>query len=175
MEKQPATIKNEHVSQAFNIMAVMMLVVVAASVIFLSRYQPSLSTPQPQITFEQKMAHLETGAPLPNQGTLPDIPRWMMAMIFGFVALQILPLLLASYKTKAAEFTRKDLRQIEYLVETPLYLGLLGSLLGVCMTHFLSGSLSAPMAYLTTIAGILLYLLGRFTILVSLPSTTDLP
>lgn len=174
-KKQLATIKNEHVSSAFNIMAVMMLVVVAASVVFLSQYQPSSSTPQPQITFEQKMAYLETGAPLPNQGTRADIPRWMMAMIIGFVIIQILPLLLASYKTKAAEFTRQDLRQIEYLVETPLYLGLLGSLLGVCMTHFLSGTLSAPMAYLTTIAGILLYLLGRFTILVPLPSMTDLP
>jgi hypothetical protein len=175
MEKQLATIKNEHVSQTFNIMAVMMLAVVAASVVFLIQYQPSPSTPVPQITFEQKMAHLETGAPLQNQETRPDIPRWMMALICGFVAIQILPLLLASYKAKATEFTRRDLRQIEYLTETPLYLGLLGSLMGVSMTHFLSGTLSAPLAYLTTISGILLYLFGRFAILVSLPSTDDLP
>ncbi len=58
-KEQLATIKNEHVSPAFNIMAVMMLAGVAASVVFLSQYQPSPSTPVPQITFEQKMAHLE--------------------------------------------------------------------------------------------------------------------
>jgi len=175
MKKKSAIIKNEHVSKTFNMMAVIMLVAIAVSVVLLSLYTPSPSTPQAQITFEQKMAHLETGAPLVNQKVRESMPRWLMAMILGFVVIQIIPLLLASYKMKAKEFTQRDLRQIEYLAETPLYLGLLGSLLGVCMTHFLSGTLSAPMAYLTTISGILLYLFGRFTILVSLPSTTDLP
>ena len=119
------------------------------------------------------MAHLETGVPLPLQNARPVVPRWMLAMILGFVVIQILPLVLAAYKAGAKEFTRQDLRSIEFLAETPLHLGLLGSLLGVCMTHFLSGTLSAPLAYLTTISGILMYLFGRFTILVSLPSSND--
>lgn len=173
MNKRPATISNDYVSPAFNIIVVIMLVVVAASAIFLSLYRPSPIVPQPAITLEQKIAHLETGTPLPGQETRPVVPRWMMAMILGFVVIQILPLVLAAYKTRSPEFTRRDLRQIEFLTETPLFLGLLGSLLGVCMTHFLSGTLSAPLAYLTTISGILLYLFGRFTILASLPSSND--
>ncbi len=171
--KQPATIRNEHGSPAFYIVVVMMLAVIAASVIFLNRYHPSPRAPQPRVSFEQKMAHLETGAPLPSKETRPVIPRWMMAMILAFVVIQIFPLLFASYKARSEIFTRRDLRQIEFLTETPLHLGLLGSLLGVCMTHFLSGSLSAPLAYLTTISGILMYLFGRFAILVSLPSSND--
>ena len=170
---KPATIRNEHASSAFYIMVVILLVVMAASAIFLIWYHPSASAPQPQITFEQKMAHLETGAALPKQENKPVIPRWMMAMILGFVVIQILPLLLASHKARSKELTRRDLRQIEFLTETPLHLGLLGSLLGVCMTHFLSGTLSAPLAYLTTISGILMYLFGRFIVLVSLPSAND--
>ena len=119
------------------------------------------------------MAYLESGEPLPRQETTPEVPRWMVAMILGFVVIQILPLVVASYKARADEFTLRDLRQIEFLAETPLHLGLLGSLFGVAMTHFLSGTLSAPLAYLTTISGILLYLFGRFTVLVTLPSSHD--
>jgi NADH:ubiquinone oxidoreductase subunit 3 (subunit A) len=171
--KKPATIRNENESPAFTMMVVMLLVVVVASAIFLIQYQPAPEALVPQITFEEKMAHLEAGTPLPQQNARPEIPRWMMAMILGFVVIQIMPLLLAAYKAGAEEFTRRDLRQIEFLAETPLHLGLLGSLLGVCMTHFLTGTLSAPLAYLTTISGILMYLFGRFTILVSLPSSND--
>lgn len=173
-KKNSTTTKNKDKLSAFKITSVMLLVVVAASVLFLLQYSPAPNAPQPQISFEQKMAHLESGAPLPNQGNRPELPRWMVAMILGFIVIQILPLLLASHKTRAKKLTQQDLRQIEYLAETPLYLGLLGSLLGVCMTHFLSGTLSAPLAYLTTISGILLYLFGRFTILLSVPSTNDL-
>lgn len=173
INKKPTTIKNEHESSAFYVTIVMMLVVVVASAVFISRYQPAPSAPPPQISLEQKMAYLESGEPLPRQETKPEVPRWMMAMILTFVVIQILPLLLASYKARAQEFTLRDLRQIEFLAETPLHLGLLGSLLGVAMTHYITGTLSAPLAYLTTISGILLYLFGRFTILVTLPSSHD--
>lgn len=174
MNDKPATIKNEYETPAFYIMLIMLLVVIGASTVFLSRYQPSASVPQPQISLEQKIAYLESGESLPQQENRPEIPRWMMTMILGFVVIQILPLVLASYKARAAEFTRRDLRQIEFLAETPLHLGLLGSLLGVSVTHFLSGTLAAPLAYLTTISGILMYLFGRFTILVTLPSANDI-
>lgn len=162
------------VSPVLMILVVMVVAVVGASAVFLNRYRPVPAAPVPQMTFEQKMAYLEAGTPLPQQETRPEIPRWMMGMIFGFVVIQILPLLAAAHKANAVELTRRDIRQIEFLAETPLYLGLLGSLLGVSMTHFLSGTLSAPLAYLTTISGILLYLFGRFSIMVALPTTAEL-
>ncbi len=174
IQKKPTTIKNQYGSPAFYFIVVMMVAVIAASAVFLIRYAPAPSTLQPQISLEQKMAYLEGGTPLPRQETRPEVPRWMLAMILGFVVIQILPLVVASYKARAEEFTLRDLRQIEFLAETPLHLGLLGSLLGVAMTHFISGTLSAPLAYLTTISGILMYLFGRFTILTTLPSSHDL-
>jgi hypothetical protein len=158
----------------FHLIAFVMIVVIAASIAILRNYNPPKAPSQPPITFEQKMAYLESGTPLPNQQTKPEVPRWMTVLILGFVVVQVLPLLLASHKARAKELSPRDLRQIEYLTETPLFLGLLGSLLGVCMTQFISGSLAAPLAYLTTISGILLYLLGRFTISVSVPSSNDL-
>jgi len=168
------TIKNDEKSPAFFIMIAMLIVVTAASAVFLTQYRPAPSAPAPQITLEQKMAYLEKGEPLPQQQAKPVIPWWMMAMVLGFAVAQILPLVIAAHKGRAAEFTRRELRQIEFLVETPLHLGLLGSLLGVSMTQFISGSLAAPLAYLTTITGILLYLFGRFTILVTLPAASEL-
>jgi hypothetical protein len=171
---QPGSNKKSRGIPVFNILAGMFLVTVAGSVIIFSQYHPAASAPKSQITFEQKMVYLEAGMPLPQQETSREIPRWLLVIVLGFVVLQIIPLLLASHKARASEFTSRDLRQIEFLTETPLYLGLLGSLLGVCMTQFISGSLAAPIAYLTTISGILLYLFGRFTIYVSLPSTTDI-
>ncbi len=77
--KQPATISNDHGSPAFYMIVVMMLAVVAASAIFLIRYRPAPAVVQPPITLEEKIAHLETGAPLPGQATRPDVPRWMVA------------------------------------------------------------------------------------------------
>ncbi len=171
--KQPATGKNDKRFPVFQIMVVLMIAVIAGSMIFLNQYHPSPSTPAAPITFEQKMAYLQSGVALPGQNARPEIPRWMMALILGFVVIQLFPLLLAAHKARCNKLTRRNLRQIEFLAETPLYLGLLGSLLGVAMTHFLSGSMSAPLAYLTTISGILLYLFGRFSILVSLPSSND--
>ena len=160
-------------SAVFYTIAFMMFAVIAAIILILRFYQPPEAAPKPSMTLEQKMEHLQTGTPLPGEQGKPEIPRWMMALILGFAGLQILPLLLASHKARAAELTRRDLRQIEFLTETPLFLGLLGSLLGVAMTQFISGSLAAPLAYFTTISGILLYLFGRFTISVSVPSPTD--
>ncbi len=158
----------------FHLMVFILSIAVVGSVFFLSRYNPAVGTSAPQITLEQKMAHLQTGTPLAVQTTKLAIPRWIMGLILGFLIIQILPLVAASHKVRAGALTRREVRQIEFLAETPLFLGLLGSLLGVCMTQFISGTLAAPLAYLTSISGILLYLFGRFTILVSLPSSGDL-
>lgn len=159
----------------FDMMSVLLAVAVFASVIVLLTYRPGPRVPAMPATLEQKMASLESGTPLATQPAPPAIPKWMMALILGFAIVQILPLLYAAHKARSKELTRREVRQIEFLAETPLHLGLLGSLLGVCLTQFITGSLAAPLAYLTTISGILLYLFGRFTVLVSLPSVNDLP
>lgn len=173
VNKEPAAVKTEQSSHAFKIMSAATAAVVLVSLIIISQYRPGPAVPPAPPTFEQKMAHLETGAPLPAQAAAPEVPRWMMALVLGFVVVQVLPLLLAAHKARAKGLTMKDLREIEFLAETPLHLGLLGSLLGVCMTQFISGTLAAPLAYLTTISGILLYLFGRFTVLVYLPPASD--
>lgn len=173
-EKQSKTDGQKRPVPVFYGIAILLMAVAIGTVLFVRAYRPSGVTAPAQVTFEQKMAYLESGAPLPNQSTKPEIPCWMMGLIAGFVIIQILPLLVAAHKVRAKRLTKRDLRQIEYLTETPLFLGLLGSLLGVCLTQFMTGSLAAPLAYLTTISGILLYLLGRFTISVSVPSAQDL-
>ena len=95
------------------------------------------------------------------------VPNWMLGLIAVFSAIQILPLFVASRIAGSAPLTSYRERQVVFLCEVPMYLGLLGSLLGVCLTQFLTGAVAAPLAYLTTIIGILLYLFGKFTI--SLP------
>jgi len=164
--------KKERRFPAFHVMIVALVVIVSGSAIFLKYYNPPPKPPTPPVTLEQKMAYLDAGAPIPVQDERPEIPRWMMALILGFAVIQILPLILASHKARSKRLTEREVLQIEFLSETPLYLGLLGSLLGVALTHFLSGTMSAPLAYLTTISGILLFLFGRFFILLSLPSTS---
>jgi hypothetical protein len=104
------------------------------------------------------------------------ISKWILILLATFGALQTFPILFASHKTKNKRLSQKDKREIIFLCEMPMYLGLLGSLLGVCLTQFMTGTLSAPLAYITTITGILLHLFAKFTIIVPLPeaSTPDL-
>jgi hypothetical protein len=58
---------------------------------------------------------------------------------------------------------------VQFLVEIPMYLGLFGTLLGVCLTQFIAGSLVAPLAYVTTMSGILLHVTGKLAILLPMP------
>ncbi len=103
------------------------------------------------------------------------VSKWILILLAAFGALQTFPILFASHKTKNKRLSQKDQREIIFLCEMPMYLGLLGSLLGVCLTQFMTGTLSAPLAYITTITGILLHLFAKFTIIVPLPemSTFD--
>ncbi|MCO6429411.1 MAG: hypothetical protein J5J00_01000 [Deltaproteobacteria bacterium] len=93
-----------------------------------------------------------------------SVPVWLLILISGFTIVQILPLIMAAARARRASLTQRDYRTITFLCETPVYLGLLGSLIGVSMTQFISGTLAAPLAYMTTIAGILLFLFAKFTI-----------
>ena len=94
---------------------------------------------------------------------------WIVALIASFIALQMIPVIVAAIKTRKKNLTEQIEKEIAFLCETPMYLGLLGSLMGVCLTQFITGSLSAPLAYLTTISGISLHLVARFAIIVPLP------
>ncbi|WP_096893943.1 hypothetical protein [Candidatus Scalindua japonica] len=100
------------------------------------------------------------------------ISKWILVLLATFGALQMFPILFASQKAKSGCLSQRERREIIFLCEMPMYLGLLGSLLGVCLTQFMTGSLSAPLAYITTISGILLHLFAKFTIIVPLPDTS---
>jgi len=79
----------------------------------------------------------------------------------------------AAHKSRLPGLTSREVRQIEFLTEAPVFVGLVATLLGVCLTHFFTGMLAAPLSYVTTITGILLYLFGRYTILLSSPSSIE--
>jgi hypothetical protein len=95
--------------------------------------------------------------------------KLILILLAAFGVLQTFPVLFASQKAKRKHLNQKQTKEIIFLCEMPMYLGLLGSLLGVCLTQFMTGTLSAPLAYISTITGILLHLFAKFTIIVPLP------
>jgi hypothetical protein len=97
------------------------------------------------------------------------VPGWMVFLVTGFMLLQIFSLMVAERMARDSLLTPQIIRKIGFLCETPMYFGLLGSLLGICVTQWTTGSLAAPLAYLTTISGIVLHLFGKFSILLSIP------
>ena len=97
------------------------------------------------------------------------ISKLMLILLAAFGALQTFPILFASQKAKRKRLNQRQTKEIIFLCEMPMYLGLLGSLLGVCLTQFMTGTLSAPLAYISTITGILLHLFAKYTIIVPLP------
>jgi len=95
--------------------------------------------------------------------------KWILILLATFGALQTFPVLLASHRAKRKRLNQKQTKEIIFLCEIPMYLGLLGSLLGVCLTQFMTGTLTAPLAYISTITGILLYIFAKYKIVVPLP------
>ncbi|MHC4269372.1 MAG: hypothetical protein ACYSWS_06925 [Planctomycetota bacterium] len=129
---------------------------------------------KPQV--DNKSEYLIDANPQSINNTPFAISKWILILLATFGALQTFPILFASQKAKNKSISQKKKREIVFLCEMPMYLGLLGSLLGVCLTQFMTGSLSAPLAYITTITGILLHLFAKYTIIVPLPeaSTSEL-
>lgn len=99
--------------------------------------------------------------------------KLILILLAAFGALQTFPVLFALQKAKRRSLNQKQTKEIIFLCEMPMYLGLLGSLLGVCLTQFMTGTLSAPLAYISTITGILLHLFAKFTIIVPLPEMSN--
>jgi len=130
----------------------------------------AISDFNPQV--DNKTQYLIDTNPQSINNTPFAISKWILILLAAFGALQTFPILFASQKAKNKRLSQKEKRQIVFLCEMPMYLGLLGSLLGVCLTQFMTGTLSAPLAYITTITGILLHLFAKFTIIVPLPESS---
>ncbi len=107
--------------------------------------------------------------PLSTNNSPSEISKTVLIILAAFGAFQTFAVLYASQKAKRKSLNQKQWKEIVFLCEMPMYLGLLGSLLGVCLTQFMTGTLSAPLAYISTISGILLHLFAKFTIIVPLP------
>ncbi len=97
-----------------------------------------------------------------------DIPSWLFVHVAAIAAVQIISVISAAVRSSREHLTRADVATIQFLIEIPMYLGLFGTLLGVCLTQFVTGSLVAPLAYLTTMSGILLHVAGKLGILLPL-------
>lgn len=149
----------------------MLLCAVALSPLLFGWIRQTALPAQPDTPAELPLA---AAAAAPVQPAAPELPLWMIAIVICFTLVQLYTVMRAARLAKKPVLNAADIRQISFLCETPMYLGLLGSLFGVCMTQFLSGSLSAPLAYLTTIVGIMLYLYARFTVLLQLHMPTQL-
>jgi hypothetical protein len=111
----------------------------------------------------------ETSETPPKQFSFSTVPGWLFAHVGAVAALQVVALLFAVRRASNAGRRKEDLKIVQFLVEIPMYLGLFGTLLGVCLTQFIAGSLVAPLAYVTTMSGILLHVMGKLTILLPMP------
>jgi hypothetical protein len=111
--------------------------------------------------------------PKPGGFRFQDVPAWLFIHVAVIAVCQVLSLMFALRIAHRPTILRRDLKAVQFLCEIPMFLGLFGTLLGVCLTQFLTGSLVAPLAYLTTMSGILLYIFGRLTIWLPLPGAPE--
>ena len=151
------------------------LLVILVLLIGFIAYTLLVETAGPHTSIENKYNQflITTNPQEANTNPISNFPLWMLMLIICFGVLQTLPILIAASKAKGNRVTERLIKEINFLCETPMYLGLLGSLLGVCLTQFMTGTLSAPLAYITTISGILLHLFAKFSIIVPLPDNIN--
>jgi len=97
------------------------------------------------------------------------IPVWIWFLTLGFTVVQMGSVSLAAMTARKVPLGTREFRMITFYCDTPMYLGLLGSLVGVCGTQFLTANLMAPVAYLTSITGIVIHLLGKWLVVLPLP------
>jgi hypothetical protein len=165
--------RNSEQGSVFFVLAVLGTVVMAAALFFAfsgSGGEDPLTegaAPTQQVVTDGGQQHLSVQK-LPEDK--PEaVPKWMVFLVTAFVLLQIFSLMIAERMARDSMLSPQVIRKIGFLCETPMYFGLLGSLLGICVTQWTTGSLAAPLAYLTTITGIILHLYGKFSILLSIP------
>lgn len=93
-----------------------------------------------------------------------NVPPWLFVHVALIAAVQVFSLIGAYGLSLKSSLSRSQLMTIQFLCEVPMYLGLFGTLLGVCLTQFITGTLVAPLAYLTTMSGIVLHVFGKLAI-----------
>jgi hypothetical protein len=96
---------------------------------------------------------------------LEDVPRWLFLHVAVLAVLQAVSVLAAARFASREALSATDRGIIRFLCEIPMYLGLFGTLLGVCLTQFITGTLVAPLAYLTTMNGIVLHVLAKLFVM----------
>ena len=148
-----------------------LLVISVGIIVYIVLLRNEISIPKPQAEKAQKFL-IDTAPEKSPNDPEKDMSFMIVLLIGCFGTLQTLPVFIAALKAQKNKLTDKNMKEITFLCETPMYLGLLGSLSGVCLTQFMTGSLSAPLAYITTISGILIHLFAKFTIIVPLPGRT---
>lgn len=133
-----------------------------------------LSASKPQKASDPSEVFLSAEHSSFSSSTAIDLPPpWLLGVVAFFTALQLLSVFLAAAKSEKAKDSQVIANEVQFLCEVPMFLGLLGSLVGVCLTQFVTGSLAAPVAYLTTIFGIVMYLYARYAFALSFPESNS--
>lgn len=146
-------------------LVVLLVVILGGTAMLAARH-----TAEQQVSTPPKTEFLADTSTRPaQQFSFSTVPGWLFAHVGAIAALQVLALLWAARRASRHNRTREDVKIVQFLVEIPMYLGLFGTLLGVCLTQFIAGSLVAPLAYVTTMSGILLHVTGKLAILLPMP------
>lgn len=165
-EVKPQETRKSHWGLVLFLLLLLLGLLVFMATLFISaRTTQQLPTSPPEATQFLK-ADIGHGA---KSISPADIPPWLMMHVAIIGTLQIISVLCAARVASRESLTKRDGRLVLFLCEIPMYLGLFGTLLGVCLTQFIAGSLVAPLAYFSTMGGVLLHVLGKLTIWLRLP------
>lgn len=157
-----------HRSSSASMLVIAILLVALAATSIGAWYMYQRPAPQAAEVAADATEYLAVGDPHPASFRPQDIPPWLWGHVGIIAALQVIAVLLAAIRAGRSRITAGEAATIQFLVEVPMYLGLFGTLLGVCLTQFLTGTLVAPLAYLTTMWGILLHVFGKLMVLLPL-------
>lgn len=119
------------------------------------------------LALDDGQASTETGFNIKN------VPSWLFVHVSIIAMLQISALFAAYVMSRAYRLSKAQIATIQFLCEIPMYLGLFGTLLGVCLTQFISGSLVAPLAYITTMSGIVFHIFGKLALWLPVSSESE--
>jgi hypothetical protein len=148
----------------------LVLVIALGFVIFLDAGRAQKATP----VIEQDYYLSAEVAPQAQHGfRLHDVPKWLFVHVTIIAALQITSLIAAAAISQDQRMTKGRAQTVLFLIEIPMYLGLFGTLLVVSLEQFITGSLVAPLAYITTMSGILLHVFGKLAILLPLADSLN--
>ncbi len=138
-----------------------LIIVIGVGLVYLTIFSP-VQGPPAKAT--EAVEYLAEAPPDPSGFRLRDVPAWLFIHVGAIAICQAASLIYAARIAQRQLVRRQDLKTVQFLCEIPMYLGLFGTLLGVCLTQFITGTLVAPLAYLTTMSGIVLHVLGKLAI-----------